>query len=382
MSMQAFVGGRVVTPAGIFAPGAVFVEAGRIVAVGPLDTTAVPVQAEYFDCAGYWVVPGFIDLHIHGLLGYDCMGAGVADVARHLPAYGVTAFLATTLTQPAAEIMASLEAMAIALDEPIDGATCLGIHLEGPFLSPARAGMAAAKWFEEFTWEHFCRYQEAARGLIRMVTLAPERGNTVAYIPLLASSGVVPALGHSDATFDQVVEAVRAGLNHATHTFNAMRPLHHREPGAVGAVLALDEITAQLIADGVHVHPAVMRILLRLKGPERVALVSDAAPVAALPDGQYTWRQRAVFVRDGSCRLADGTLAGAHALLDTGLRNLVWQVGLPLEQAIVTVASTPARVLCVQKGKLAPGYDADIVWLDADLRPVRTFVRGREVWRR
>ncbi len=379
--MKAIVNGTVYTPDEIIAPGMVLVEGDTIMAVGPAGTTPVPPEAELIEADGMVVAPGLIDLHIHGLLGHDAMGPDLAQVIRELPAFGVTAFLATTLTLPRAEIVAGLEAMADVLDTPPRGAQCLGIHLEGPFLSPAWPGMATPAWFEPLTWESFQTFQRAARGHIRMLTLAPEVGQAMVCIPRLVEAGIVPAIGHSDATFEQVAQAVRLGLSHATHTFNAMRPLHHREPGVVGAVMYLNEIVAQLIADGVHVHPVVMAILLRVKGLERVALVSDAAPLAGLPDGEYEWEHKPIFVRDGSCRLADGTIAGAHALLDTGVRNLVNLVGLPLEQALAPATRVPAGVLGQRKGRLAPGYDADVLLLDGDYRPVLTMVEGEVVYR-
>jgi N-acetylglucosamine-6-phosphate deacetylase len=374
--MKSIVNGNVYTPGQIFAPGVVLIEKGRITSVGSADTLAVPPEAETIDAAGMAIVPGFIDVHMHGLMGHDAMGPDLAEVIRQLPSFGVTAFLGTTLTLPRDETLAGLEAMAKVLDAPPTGAQCLGIHLEGPFLSPTRPGMATSDWFEPLTWESFQTFQQAAKGYIRMLTLAPEVGEGMACIPRLVEAGVVPVIGHSNATFEQVARAVQLGLSHAAHTFNAMRPLHHREPGVVGAVMVFDEIVAELIADGVHVHPAAMAILLRVKGVKRVALVSDAAMLAGLPDGEYEWEHKPVFVRDGACRLADGTLAGAHALLDTGVRNLVDQVGLPLEQALVPATHVPGEVLGLRKGHLAPGYDADIVLLDRELKPALTLVRG------
>ena len=379
--MKAIVNGTIYTPDEIIAPGVVLVEGNTITAVGPAGTTPVPPEAGLVQADGMAVAPGLIDLHIHGLLGHDAMGPDLAQVIRELPAFGVTAFLATTLTLPRDEIVASLEAMADVLDTPPRGAQCLGIHLEGPFLSPAWPGMATPAWFEPLTWESCQTFQRATRGHIRMLTFAPEVGAAMTYIPRLVEAGIVPVIGHSDATFEQVAQAVRSGLSHATHTFNAMRPLHHREPGVVGAVMYFDEIVAQLIADGVHVHPAVMAILLRVKGLEHVALVSDAAPLAGLPDGDYEWEHKPVFVRDGSCRLAGGAIAGAHALLDTGVRNLVNLVGLSLEQALVPATRVPADVLGLRKGRLSPGYDADVVLLDGDYRPVLTMVEGEVVYR-
>lgn len=242
--------------------------------------------------------------------------------------------------------------------------------------------MATAGWFETLTWERFLSYQQAASGRIRLLTFAPEMGGAMGRIPSLVAAGVIPAIGHSDATFEQVEQAARLGLCHATHTFNAMRPLHQREPGVTGAVLTLDTITAQVIADGLHVHPAALELLVRAKGLERVALVSDAAPLAGLPDGVYEWEHKPVVVAAGACRLEDGTLAGAHALLDTGLRTLVHSLRLTLSRALVPAATTPAVALGVRKGRLAPGYDADLVLLDSALQPVRTFVRGRQAFPR
>jgi N-acetylglucosamine-6-phosphate deacetylase len=378
--MKAIVNGSVYTPEQVLDPGTVLIEEGRITAVGLADTLAVPPEAEVIEAGGMAVAPGLIDVHIHGLMGYDAMGPDLAHVIRELPAFGVTAFLGTTLTLPRDEVFAGLEAMAAVLDTPPPGSQCLGIHLEGPHLTPARPGMATSDWFEPLTWERFQALQAAAADHIRMLTFAPEVDEAMACIPRLIEAGVVPVIGHSDATFDQVARAVQLGLSHATHTFNAMRPLHHREPGVVGAVMYFDEIVAELIADGVHVHPAVMAILLRIKRLERVALVSDAAPLAGLPDGEYEWEHKPVFVQDGSCRLADGTIAGAHTLLDTGVHNLVRLVGLSLEQALVPATRVPADVLGLRKGRLAPGYDSDIVLLDSDYRSVLTMVKGEVVY--
>jgi N-acetylglucosamine-6-phosphate deacetylase len=370
----------VYTPDRILDPGTVLLEGARIKAVGLADALPVPGDAEVIEAQGTAVVPGLIDVHLHGLLGHDAMGAGLADVIRALPAFGVTAFLGTTLTLPREEIIAALEAMAEVLADPPMGAHCVGVHVEGPYLSPKRPGMATADWMRPLTWAEFEELQAAAHGRIRMLTLAPEVEGTMACIPRLIEASVVPVIGHSDATFEQVAQAVQLGLSHATHTFNAMRPLHHRQPGVVGAVMYFDEIAAELIADGVHVHPAVMAILLRIKGMERVVLVSDASPLAGLPDGTYEWARKRVFVRDGSCRLADGTIAGAHALLDTGVRNLVGLVGLPLEQALVPATRVPAEELGLPKGRLASGYDADVVLLDRELCPVLTLVGGEVVF--
>ncbi len=379
--MKAILGARVYTPTGVFDPGVVLIREETIRYVGRAGDGVLPTPCERVDASGMHLVPGFIDVHIHGLLGHDSMGPGLAEVIHHLPRYGVTAFMATTLTLPRQEILDALGAMADVLERPPLGARCLGIHLEGPHLSPSRTGMATAEWFSPLTWEDYQGLQEAAHGHIRMITFAPELGNSLSLIPRLIQDGVIPVIGHSDASFDLIARAVDLGLAHATHTYNAMRPLHHREPGALGAVMYFDQIVAELIADGIHVRPAAIAILLRLKGLDRVALISDAAPMAGLPEGEYEWEHKPVFVKDGACRLADGTFAGAHALIDQGVRLLCREVGMPLQQAVIPATRTPADAVgAPHLGRLQPGCAADLTLLNAELEPVRTLVAGREIW--
>lgn len=379
--MKAIVNGVVYTPNRVISPGTIVIDGREILLVGSEDAVNVPAGAEIIDAEGRAVVPGFIDVHMHGAMGHDAMGPELADVIRRLPEFGVTGFVGTTLTLPKDETFAGLEAMAEVLASPPAGARCLGIHLEGPFLSPEEPGMATSEWFEPFNWERFQQLQALAGGHIRMLTFAPEEGEGLEAIPRLQKAEVIPVVGHSDATFEQIAEAVDLGLNHATHTFNAMPPFHHRRPGVVGAVMYFQQIVAELIADGVHIHPAVMAILLRVKGLDRVALVSDSSPLAGLPEGEYEWEHKSIYVKDGACRLEDGTIAGAHALLDTGVRNLVKMVGLPLEEALVPATRVPADVLGVHKGRLLPGYDADVVLLDEGYNAALTLVEGEIVHR-
>jgi N-acetylglucosamine-6-phosphate deacetylase len=380
---KAIINGTVYTPSTKIEAGAVLISGKTIQAVGRQNEIPLPAGTEIFDAGGQAIAPGFVDVHMHGVLGKDTMGVGLAEVIPALPAYGVTAFMATTLTYPRPEVLAALEEMSEILSSPPAGAHCLGIHVEGPHLSPKRPGMATADWVYPLSAPDFAEYQKAADGRIKMITFAPEEPGALAAIPTLVKNGVVPVIGHSDATFEQVAEAVKLGLNHATHTYNAMRPLQHREPGVVGAVMYFDQVYAELIADGVHVHPVAMELLIRVKGLDKVVLISDCAPFAGLPEGEYEWEHKPIFVKNGRCQLADGTLAGAYATLDAGVRNLVNLLGLPLEQALIPATRSAANsVGATSKGRLEPGCDADIVILNAEIRPTATFVGGHLAWQR
>jgi N-acetylglucosamine-6-phosphate deacetylase len=373
------------TPRQVIPDAVLVIEGQRIVRGGPAaGLGSIPPSARHLRLPGRRALPGFIDVHTHGLLGKDVFSTELDDVIRLLPRFGVTSFLATTVTLPMEDVLARLRAMDRILQAPPAGARCLGIHLEGNFLSPKRTGMANAAWCQPLTPESFESLQAASGGRIKMVTFAPEEGRAMEMIPYLLERGIIPSLGHSDATYEQAAEAVRLGLAHATHTFNAMSPLHQRAPGVVGAVLALPQITAQLIADGHHVHPGAMRLLLNAKGADGVCLVSDSAPFAALPDGTYPWEGYTLIVKDGTCRLPDGTLAGAHTLLDTGFRTLVGILGLPPSEAAICACEVPARTLGLLgcKGQLLPGCDADLVLLDEDWQVEMTIAGGEIVYRR
>jgi N-acetylglucosamine-6-phosphate deacetylase len=383
---QAILGARVFTPEHVIHDGYVLVEGEHVAAVGR-TVDGLPPDCQIFDAPSYWITPGLIDLHVHGAMGHDAMGPGLQDVARELAQHGVTAFLPTTLTADAATVHASLVEMAEAIhavaSQPSAGARPLGIHLEGPHLAPEKAGMADARHVRPLTAPDWEELQTSADGAIRMLTFAPEQGEGMDLIPRLIREDVVPSIGHSVATFEQVGEMVDRGLRHASHMFNAMEPFHHRAPGVVGAVLYHRPIVAQLIADLHHVHPAAMALLFRLKGPDRVALVSDAAPVAGLPPGTYEWgdETRVIVDEEGTCRLPDGTLAGATSFLDRDVVNLVRAVGLSWPEALRTATAVPGQVLGVRRGRLRPGWMADLVVWDEAFRPVATMVEGRWVWR-
>ncbi|MHB1294473.1 MAG: N-acetylglucosamine-6-phosphate deacetylase [Anaerolineae bacterium] len=376
-------GGRVITPQGVLDPGAVYLEAGRIARVEAGG--GVPVAArEVIDAGGLTVAPGFIDVHVHGALGHDAMDSSpeaLAAMSGFLAQHGVTSYLATTMAADSAATLRAVRNVAACLGAR-GGADLLGVHLEGPYLNPGKKG---AQRGDHVRAAHREEYEALLDlGAIRLITLAPEVEGALDLTRLAVSRGVRMALGHTAATYDQVMAAVEAGLNQATHTFNGMSPLHHREPGPVGATLSCDAIYAQLIVDLIHLHPAVVRLAVRAKGAARIILVSDAMRATGLADGIYDLGGQEVTVRGREARLADGVLAGSTLTLDRAVRNVMQAAGVPLEDALTMAAATPARALGLErrKGGIAEGLDADLVLLDGDLEVIRTLVGGATVFQR
>lgn len=339
---------------------------------------------EVFNAHGKRVIPGLIDVHIHGLQGLDVMQHPLEEIAVRLARFGVTGFLATTLAMPMADTLAALQrvsASAAWSGEPV-GARPLGIHLEGPFLSPKVPGMMNPEHFRPLNMRDFDRLFEMCDGRARMMTLAPEIDGTMDLIPEVVRRGIVASIGHTSAGFETVGQAVAAGVRHATHTCNAMKGLHHREPGTLGGVLFYDEIRCEIIADAQHVHPAVVQTIIRAKGMEKVVLVSDAAPLACLPPGEYDWGEHHVINTGERVQKPDGTLAGSAVALNRGLHTLVELLNMPLETALLGATLTPAAELQLERktGSIRPGKQADIAVLQPDYSVAATFVEGRTVY--
>jgi N-acetylglucosamine-6-phosphate deacetylase len=371
-------GGRVVTPGGI-SSAAVVVRAGRIASIG--QPPPLGVGAEVVELEGRWALPGFIDVHVHGGAGAQCNTDDAQDiqrVARFHAQHGTTALLATTVAAPIDGLFGALEAIRAAAGAP--GACCaqvLGAHLEGPFLSPCWPGAMDAAHF--LTPDLAVADRLLAGGGVRMMSLAPELPGARELVRALVAANVVVSLGHTDAAYAQVAEAVALGARAVTHTFNAMRPLHHRKPGVLGAALDLEALACEVICDGVHVDPAVVRLLQRVKGAERMVLVTDAIEAAGLPDGDYHLGHRPVSVAAGRATLpGSDTIAGSTLTMDRALRNMMAFCDVGIEEAARMASTTPAEVLGMthRKGVLAPGRDADVVILDPDLSIAGVLVRG------
>ena len=370
----------------IFQP-LLIVEAGRIVQVTSRAQTEVPAGARRLDFPDAVLAPGFIDIHIHGGAGHDVMHASATELEsfeRSLAASGVTSYFPTTVTAPLDATFVALERLAAAIETvprrvPAGDlrAQPLGIHLEGPFLSHARRGVHPAEHLQAPDLQLFDRLWQAARGQMSFMTVAPELPKAEYLIGEAARRGVCVSLGHSDSTLSPVQAAIAAGARHATHTFNAMRPLDHREPGILGAVLADKRLSADIIADGIHVHREVVELFLRSKGPDGAVLITDAISAAGMGDGRYRLGGLEVEVRGRRCE-HQGRLAGSVLTLDRAVRNVMNFAHWDLRNAVRLATLNPARVAGVagRKGVLAPGADADIVVLTTGGEVIQTVVGG------
>lgn len=359
---------------------------GRITSIENHAESAMDAD-QTLDATGCTVVPGFIDMQLNGTGGIDCMRASADDLARLsalLPQFGCTAYLPTLVTASRERLIDGLTAIGTAHRVQPGGARIVGAHVEGPYLSADFKGAHDPRYvrpFDETEWEHLL---SAAEGYVKLVTLAPEPHGNEGAVRRLRRDGCVVSLGHTNATYDDARQAVLEGATLATHTYNAMRGLHHREPGMLGAVFDLDALTAELIPDGIHVHPAAMRALIKAKGVDRVAAVTDASWVAGLASGTYSWEGRPMVYDGFAPRLVDGTLAGSGITADGMLRVLVREVGLTLAHALRMLTSTPAHVLGIERdaGRITVGASGDVVLLDTDLTVVATVVGGRVVYQR
>ncbi len=385
--MIAFTANCLYTPLERVEQPLLLVEDHALIEVCSRATRQVPEGICLVDFGDAILAPGFVDIHIHGGAGHDVMQtdvSGLAAVEQLLFKHGVTSYFPTTVTAPVDQTWSALDRLADAIESAAqdegsrkERAQPLGIHLEGPFLSHARRGVHPPENLLLPTLPTFDRFWQAARGHIRVLTIAPELEGARDVIAEAAQRGVCVSLGHSDADLNATRAAVAAGARHATHTFNAMRPLGHRDPGIIGDVLTDPRLSADIIADGIHLDPAIVELFLKAKGPEGAVLITDAISATGMPDGRYRLGTFEVEVKNGRC-LVDGKLAGSVLTMDRAVRNVMQFAHWDLQQALRLATLNPARVAgLANRGKLTAGAEADFVVLSSSGEVRSTIIRGR-----
>jgi N-acetylglucosamine-6-phosphate deacetylase len=382
-----YTASRLYTPIEAIENPSLVVEDGRIAEVSSRSVKEVPVDAPLLDFTDSVLVPGFFDIHIHGGAGLDVMRASSSELPRlgkFLATHGVTGYFPTTVAAPLDSTYATLEQLADAIeaakvnDDGVE-AQPLGIHLEGPFLSHKRRGVHPPENLVTPTVAIFDRLWQAARGHVRMMTIAPELPGAMEVIAEAARRNVCVSIGHSDADLQTAQDAVRAGARHATHTFNAMRPLDHRDPGIIAEVLTDDRLSADMIVDGIHVAPQVVQIFLQTKGLERAVLITDAISATGMPDGRYQLGPIEVDVKDGKCT-SNGSLAGSVLTMDRAVRNVMkfsrWSLRDAVQAATLNAA---CAVGITRQGQIAVGAEANFVVLSPAGEVLKTIIRGRSL---
>jgi N-acetylglucosamine-6-phosphate deacetylase len=381
----AFTASRLYTPVEEIQNPLLMVEDGLISEVSSRSTKEVPGNASLVDFGDAVLAPGFVDIHMHGGAGLDLMRASPSDLprlGRFLTTHGVTGYFPTTVAAPLDATCAALGRLADAIEtaasngNPVQ-ARPLGIHLEGPFLSHKRRGVHPPENLVTPTVEIFERLWQAARGHVRILTIAPEIPGAMEVIAEAARRKVCVSIGHSDAEMPIAQDAVKAGARHATHTFNAMRPLDHRDPGIIGEVLTDDRLSADIIVDGIHVAPPIVKLFLQAKGRERAVLITDAISATGMPDGRYQLGPIEVDVKDGKCT-SNGSLAGSVLTMDRAVRNVMRFSNWSLRDAVRAATLNPAQAVgSSNHGVLVQGAGADFTVLSASGEVLKTIVAGR-----
>jgi len=353
----------------------------KIVDIGPTGRLYCPPQAERLDAAGRLLAPGLIDLQLNGAFGLDFTAAPetIWAVGARLPQYGVTAFLPTIITSPLAMVAAAQKVLQAGPPPGYTGAAPLGLHLEGPFLNPAKRGAHDATLMRQPALADIADWSPAK--CVRLVTLAPELPGALEVIRALRQRGVLVSAGHSMATYDEAQAGLEAGVRYGTHLFNAMPALDHRAPGLAAALLTTPQAIVGVIPDGIHLHPAIVKLIWQSKGHGQVNLVTDAMAALGNPPGRYQLGNFEVVVDETSARLNDGRLAGSILSLDQAVRNFVAFTGCKAEEAIAAVTQVPASMLQLGDRLLQVGARADLVLLTPDLHVSATLVRGQLAWR-
>lgn len=377
----------IITPNEILERSAIVVsDSSKISYLGPMES-APTVDGLHLDMRNRIVIPGLINIHVHGGHGItfgvaDTLSEDLRDYSEWVVKNGVTGFLTTILAPDAEQLTALIQQYVELFNDELPGAEALGIHLEGPFLNVEKKGAQNPDWLRDPSIEEAKAYLEAGKGWIRQMTMAPELPGAEEVASLFRRAGVVLAIAHSTAGYEAGRKSFDGNWTHVTHTYNAQVGLHHRNPGLIGAILSSDGITAELIADMVHVHPCAMKVLVKCLGTDRVVLMTDAMTGAGLPDGHYALLDQDVTVKDGMATLKDGTIAGSIAVLNQCVRNMVQEVGVPLPEAVKMATLNPARAMGLANlvGSIAIGKEANLAVIDENINVYLTMVKGKIVY--
>jgi len=368
--------------------GYVIIKKGKILTVGKDIRLVKEKEIKWIDAGGNIVCPGFINLHFHGINGRSFMNSDYenldfisCDAARS----GMTSYLATTIGDKIENMVNRAKETGIATKKGVSGAKMLGIYFEGPYINFDKRGAAPDYRVRVPDVGELERLMGASEGTLKMIIIAPELPGAIDFIKYARSQGIIVSLGHTNATYDEFIKGVNAagGKAHTAHTYNAMRGLHHREPGALGAIFLDQRVTAEVVCDFVHVHPKAIELLIRLKGVDGVSLITDGTPQTYMADGEYiTEYGQRVIVSNETIRLKDGTIAGSIMPMDKQFKNIVKGIGLPISDAIKMAAVNPAKVLGLfsEIGSIEAGKDADIIIMDDDMNVLKTLVNGRVVY--
>ena len=350
-----------------------------------------PVKAETLeiensiDLNGKYVVPGFIDVHIHGSNGADAMDGTVEalkTISSYIATKGTTKFLATTLTSSKEELINVLKIAADLQNKEIDGATIFGVHMEGPYFDIEYKGAQNEKYMKPATEKEIKDYLDVKPGLVKMMSLSPHTEQSIETVKFLKENGVIVSVGHSAAKFNDVMKAVDAGLSHSTHTFNGMRGINHREPGVAGAVLISDKINAEVIFDKIHIHPEIVRLMIKAKGTDKVVCITDAMAATGLPNGDYKLGELDVYVKDGEARLkSNDSLAGSVLTMDKAFKHVI-ELGYPIYEAVKLTSTNAAIEFGLNTGAIEVGKEADFTVLDDSYNVDMTIVNGNIKYQR
>jgi N-acetylglucosamine-6-phosphate deacetylase len=362
----------------------ILIRNGKIESVHNDDESFVINADSVIDGGGQLLIPGMIDVHIHGAEGFDMMDGtiqSVEAVSRACARTGCTSFLATSVSSTLDDLLKMISNVKeVAGREP--GAQAIGLHIEGPYLNVKRKGMQNERYLRHPDLDEMKSIIEASGSLLRMVTLAPELPGGLEMIHLLKEKGIIAAIAHSDATYEEAKLAFQTGASHVTHCFNGMRPIHHRDPGVVIAAFEESSVSVQAIVDDVHLHPAIVRLIYREKGPDKMVLITDALQAMGMGDGTYLFGGHEVKVSNGVAKLTDGTLASSTVTMNEALQKAV-QSGIPLKDAVMMATQTPADILgMLNKGRIEPGADADLVLINDRFEVLWTIVNGKKVYSR